>query len=291
MKIIYTRPHPRTRTRRLQLRPRDRTLLLELHRFGGLMTYEQLYARYWSPTRWNQRSAKRRLAQLVATGFLQRRRTLDFMLYWLGHKGAACVAEAEGQTLHGPARLVWLPKPPITLRHDLQAGAFHAALVDACAAAPGTRLLTEVLDQEMRRYPQQVHCSDIDQGGYTRRVAPDRYFEIEQQGRVYKFPVEIDMGTRRGDANILRLKLIPALAYIHSTAFRLAFGGKPARWLWLTTSQERLWNLKAKIERVGGADAHNILLTTFAQATATALLTAPIWYQGTRSEPVSLFAS
>lgn len=288
VRIIYAR---RPRVHQVQLRPRDQQLLAELHRFGGLMTYEQLYARYWQPTRWNRRSAKRRLAQLVAGGFLQRRQTPDFMLYWLGRKGAVCVADTQGQPLQGQGRLVWLQTPPLTLKHDLEAGAFHAALADACRIAPDTQLVTEILDQEMRRYPQQVYCTDIDGASYTRRVAPDRYFEIEQGGRVYKFAVEIDMGTRRGDANILRLKLIPAMAYIHSNAFRLAFGGKPARWLWLTTSKERLANLKAKIERVGGEDAHNILMTTYKQAQTRALLTEPIWYQGTRSEPVSLFES
>src|SRR4030065_2973308 len=83
-----------------------------------------------------------------------------------------------------------------------------------------------------------------------RGVCPDAYFEINHdvlrmQGKPHKarFLLEMDMATH-DNPSFGRYKVLPAIAYIRSNAYKSRFGNNHGLWLVVTSGgQRRLSNL------------------------------------------------
>lgn len=124
--------------------------------------------------------------------------------------------------------------------------------------------------------------------GLTRRVAisPDGYFALTSAGspKVYRAFVEADRGTE--SLTTWADKVAKYLGYFASDAFRKRYRArKPFRVLTVTTSDERLANLKRVTEEAGGKNWFWFTTVEAIGEPRTALF-HPVWHMAGTEEPV-----
>ena len=83
--------------------------------------------------------------------------------------------------------------------------------------------------------------------------------------------------------------LISQTTFIESQVYQQRFGHNSGRWLFVTTSERRLRNMKRQTEAVAGKAARLFYFTTFDQVTPDTILTGAIWQQGGSDQPTALF--
>ena len=111
-------------------------------------------------------------------------------------------------------------------------------------------------------------------------IVPDGYFTLTDGEYDYHNMLEIDMGTETGisdkfNRRTFARKMRSYLAYYSSGKYTEKYGADAMRVLTVTTSQERMKNLKKIAERLDGESV--FWFTTFCQITPETVLTEPIW--------------
>ncbi len=135
--------------------------------------------------------------------------------------------------------------------------------------------------------------------GKTRRkrkgLRPDGYFVIidnrfltKGEPPIARHLVEVDCSTH-SNTKFGQEKAAPGAAYLESLEYETRFGANAGRWLVLTTGERRMRNLMRQTYQEAGSTASYFHFTVFAKISKKNVLTAPIWWQVNKAEPVSLF--
>jgi hypothetical protein len=122
----------------------------------------------------------------------------------------------------------------------------------------------------------------------ARFIRPDGYFAVTRGDYTGKFLLEIDLATEH-NPRIAREKVLPGIAYLRSAGYKRRVGYGSGRWLFVTTSDRRMNNLKRQTEIVAGGDARVFYFTTFDRVSDDTILTDSIWCRGGEETPTSLF--
>ena len=97
--------------------------------------------------------------------------------------------------------------------------------------------------------------------------------------------VEIDMGTE-STIRFGRDKVPAGVAYLKSELYQQRFGVPYGRYVVITGSEERLQNMKAQTERLGGDKL--FYFTTFERISPQNAFQAPIWWLAGSEQQYSL---
>lgn len=104
-------------------------------------------------------------------------------------------------------------------------------------------------------------------------VIPDSYFVLNLGDRRAHFLLEVDHATITNSRWATRIRAY--LAYIQSGKYTERYQTRSLRILTVTTTEQRLMNLKETTEKVGGGNL--FWFTTLDQVTASSVLLGPIW--------------
>ncbi len=155
-----------------------------------------------------------------------------------------------------------------TLAHDLKINDFRLAVTLAAAASPRFELIQWISEYELSQ--QFKTRGRLDGFFRLRRPSPTRPGQVEELAVL----PEIDMANHPLDRFVKR-KVKPALSFVGSAKYEQAFGVLYGTCFIITTSQQRLENLKAKTEEAGGNG--RFYFTTFDEVHENTVLTASIW--------------
>lgn len=271
----------------MALTKRDLELLTTVSRFR-VMTTTQLEALFFT----SRSTAQYRLQRLFQHEFLERQflsvlgaaPTSSRTLYTLGERGAAAVA----QSTDTDPRDIYRPKGGVYawkfIEHTLAINDFRVAVTVAARNSGFT--IAEWLDEAtFRASPDYVELRG-ENGRMSRKpVYPDAYFYLVTPRGKSRFFLELDRGVEP------HAKIKPQFAvyeaYTTSGQYEQRFQAKSLRILVVTTTPKRLTSLKKVAAEVEGDRKY--WFTTMEQATAQAVLTAPIWEQLGDSEKAPLF--
>ena len=160
------------------------------------------------------------------------------------------------------------------LKHTLEINDFRIAVTQA-AQRSGYQVEkwiddTELKSKEMKDY---VRVSGDHTGEARVAIVPDAYFILNLGNRRAHFFLELDratMSNRRWKTRILAYR-----AYIERGKYQERYQTNSLRILTVTTTPERLANLKKTTEH---AEGNNMFwFTTFPQVTPSTVLSSPIW--------------
>jgi protein involved in plasmid replication-relaxation len=152
----------------------------------------------------------------------------------------------------------------------------------------GFHLLRWIDEQTLRRSSMKDVVTIESPDGRSERsaIVPDGYFLLHPGGdEVYHCFLEIDLATETGQAaqwshRDFARKIISYLAYYKSGLYTKRYKAQGGRVLIITTSQQRLANLRQVVERTGGRN--RFWLTTLAACRTADPLTDAIWEVATR---------
>ena len=256
------------------LTERDRAIVATVNAYKALLG-KQLERRFFS----SRSTAQYRLQRLYQHEFLDRHfmpvvttaPAASPMIYTLGKRGAYLLTRELG---YAPAQLRRFPKAIKWqfMEHLLAINEVRAAISLACRDHGFT--LEEWLDEPVfRGAPEYVQVTDGKGKTSDKPVFPDGYFRIKTpQGTAHCF-LEVDRATEQQSK--FRPQVEVYEAYVASGQYQARFSPKSMRVLIVTTTTERMLNLKKTVEAAGG-DA-KYWFTTLAQVTEATVLTAPIW--------------
>jgi hypothetical protein len=231
--------------------------------------------------RWNSPNpAYTRIRQLVDAGYLQQHFITQVAaspiaatrIFTVTQLGAAVLMNTfdydQGQISYfSPQMNNWK-----TLQTIIATNNFRVALLRAIAENPEYELVEWRNEAVFRAHPIHVHAKEKTA---TKRkpLYPDGFF-IVQHGttRSYNF-LEADNGTETYDQFRKQLEIYQA--YIESGLHQEIFGVKSLNILIVTTTENRCKQLQKLTAQVGGSRRYKF--TTYALATPTQVLTAPIW--------------
>jgi len=293
---------PRKRTKpvqRLVPMPRDDRIFADIFEHGGLIT-EQIAALNFPPRgKFENRvfpvtdvssAVYTRLRKLSGYHYLEQRERPHT---GLGMKGQLHCLSKEGIKAHAAqldctvedllsSRRQTVPKRD--LEHFILINDVWIALKIA-ASQHHAKIVTWTSESEFKEHPLVVPADATLTGGKNKpqEFVPDGYFHLEiertQLRTLHRF-VEIDRGKETGISTnpIYRTwetKVNLYQQYYDSGEYEKRFGTKQMVILTVTTSAERLANLKRVTENAGGESL--FWFTTFDKATSEAILTKPIW--------------
>jgi hypothetical protein len=221
-----------------------------------------------------------RLQRLYQHGFLERRwraveygRGMGQAIYLLGKRGAELAAQKQGGHTQTPGRrgVSHTVHSPF-LEHALLVNDVRIAL-SLGAQKAGYAAERWVREDELRVAREYVYSSTA--SGPQRQVAiiPDAYAVLNLGDRRAHFLLEVDRATETSGRWAQRVRAY--LAYIASGQYARRFGTTSLRILVITTSPERLANLKCATERVDGRSL--FWFTILDMAKPETILTEPIW--------------
>jgi hypothetical protein len=195
---------------------------------------------------------------------------LGEIVYTLDTTGARYLAHQMGiryKTLRWRRQPRWL-----TLAHDLKLNDFRIAVALASQASP---------QFELRQWISEFELLQMEKQGSKIPGRPDGFFVLRRPsptlaGKMEElaFLVEIDKANHPLGRFVKR-KVKPLLKFIGSAAYEQTFGVRYGACLVITTSQQRLNNLKTKTEEACG-NGH-FYFTTFDQVHTDSVLHTPIW--------------
>lgn len=211
-------------------------------------------------------------------------------VYWLDERGAAVVAGLYGET---PKSFDYRDDIRWSLvAHDLRVNDVQVAVTQACEQLPELELKRWEWESAFRSHPDTVSYQDDKGRKKRRRVIPDSFFLITrskpdaaEESSEYAFLLELDMATEH-NPRIGRSKILPGMAYIGSEAYRERFGLQYGRWLFVTTGERRMENMRTQARRLGAKG--QFYFTTFDGLTPDTILKKPVWWMPDRDEPISL---
>lgn len=289
----------------LHLTPRDLEILQTLHT-ARYLTTPQIQALFWRESRggrWGlQKACERRLRMLTAAGLIRRielpvRRgdpSLPYV-YTLDRKGARIlIAELGLEIREDEWRRKNAEEHYPFLQHLLLTNDLRIAVQHACERH-SMELVQWIDEKTLKSAGMKDYVMVVLPKGTRKRVPviPDAAFVIRADAKTALFFAEIDNRTvtvapssaeRRGWTR----KIMAYVAWFGSKAYHDRYGGRPARVLTVTTGPLRLDHLKEATERAGGGQ--HFYFTTFEQATAEHILTAPIWEVAGAQTPAALLS-
>jgi len=210
------------------------------------------------------RAAQRRLKKMRDAGLIRvvgqwmlREQGAQEYIYTLDKAGAEVVSVVFGLD---PATIDWKPNSReqsyLFMNHLLAANDVGVAITLSCKKQ-GYSLLTWLHEIELRKQVMRdyVELAQAHAGEPAKRMAvvPDNFFRIKAHSIIGHFPAELDRDTE----SLKKVWGEKVLAYIqyHATgAYQKRYGARNFRLITVTTTQERLLNLKAATEAVAPGD-------------------------------------
>ncbi len=264
----------------------------EVHAFR-LMTREQIERLLFAPghgqTHLTKTSEVReRLKLLYHHGFLERIASpvghgswAWRPVYRLAQKGAQLIAAELGTTV---GKLKYWGKgddrdhratdtSQLFLNHTLKVNDVRIAIAQA-ATRHGYQVEKWLDDTQLKSQEMKDYVTVAGGGGENQRVAiiPDAYFVLHLGDRRAHFFLELDQATMSNTRWETRVRAY--LAYTRGK-YQARYQTNSLRILTVTTTAERLANLRRTTVKAGGKDS--FWFTTFDQATAETIFLAPIW--------------
>ena len=259
----------------MRLTARDIKVLQAVHDYR-VLSREQIQ-RLLFPS---QNTTNYRLQRLYQHGFLERRwRSVEYgqgmgqAIYLSTKKGANILTQhltVSQERLHHQSisRTVRSPFLEHTLRVNDVCIAFALAVQDA-----GYRIERWLRDDELRAAREYVYMTANSGTSHQVAIIPDAYLALGLIDRRAHFLLEIDRATETSGRWAHRVQAYQA--YIASGQYSRRFGTTSLRILVITTSRERLTNLRHATEEVGGGSI--FWFTTLELAQFGAVLAEPIW--------------
>ena len=269
----------------MQLTERDRAIVAAVAEYR-ILRRDQIQSLFFP----SARTSIRALARLYHHRYLARLRPYvewgrgdSPTIYTLDKDGIALLSGSASTTSRHP----WHKAPGrYFLAHTLALNDVRIA-VTLAAAQHGIVLERWIGEDEFRRQPDMLTCEVPGKGRVTRAIRPDAACVLKQPHYTSRLLVEIDMATE-DNRRFVREKVRPGVAYLASEAYKQRFGFQSGRWLVITTSAQRLHNMKRATEAAVGRAAAVFYFTTFSQVRVATILTTPIWWRGGEARPCAL---
>jgi hypothetical protein len=288
------------------LTERDKEIIRQVY-YYRLMTREQIERLLFPPERGQDHPTKtsicqKRLRFLYQHGYLERIPIpvnpgfwVWMPVYRLAPKGAELIAAELGTTSaklsywgkgfdkdHRPTEVSLL-----FLDHTLKINDIRVAITLAARKA-GYRIEKWLDETQLKSQEMKDYVTITSQQGRKLKVAvvPDAYFILHLGDRRAHFFLELDQATmtsKRWKTRILAYK-----AYTESGKYQERYQTQSLRVLTVTTTPERLANLKTTTERAGGGRL--FWFTTFPEATTADIILSPIWRVAGQLPSVSLIS-
>lgn len=191
------------------------------------------------------------------------------IVYAITKLGAAVLVDRYGYTpeqFRFPTRAV---SDPEKIQHILLVADVWSAMMKACIDT-GIQVVEWRDELVFRSSPDMVK---VEQRGKPKPVLPDGYFHLDTPRGQTRMFLEVDSGVE--GLQQVKSQMQVYQQYIASGAYEAQFKAKSLRVLIVTKSNQRIQSLARVIAEVGGEDRY--WLTTFEEATADQMLTAPIW--------------
>ena len=202
-------------------------------------------------------------------------------VYRLARKGAELLAADSGMNVKD---LVYWGKgddkdrratqvTPLFLAHALQINDVRIAVALA-AQKYGYRVEAWVDDGQLKGQERKDFVA-VNEGGRDRMMAviPDAYFVLHLGDRRAHFFLELDRATMSNSRWSTRVQ--GYLAYVHSGKYTERYNTRSLRILTVTTTAQRLENLKETTHKAGGGEL--FWFTTFDEVSASSVFFEPIW--------------
>lgn len=282
----FTRPL--TSPDNIRLTGRDIRILEGIHTHGGLLSLRQIDRLFFTgkgSAHPRQRMGKLFVNHYVAMPSPSELHQVPYgeTVYWLDERGAEVVAGLYGErlkTFDYRRDIRWS-----LVTHDLRVNDVRIAVTQACERDEGLELQHWIGESVFRARPDMVTYAGERGHQQRRRIIPDSFFHITRDDSDYAFLLELDMATEH-NPRVGRTKILPGLAYLGSEAYRERFGLQYGRWLFVTTGERRMHNMRAQARRLGARG--EFYFTTFEQLTPETVLREPIWLMPDRDAPISL---
>src|SRR5712692_6810102 len=272
---------------------RDKEILRQVY-FFRLMTREQIERLLFPPDNGHDHptktsKARLRLKLLYQHGYLERIPTPIAPGHWawrpvyrLCRKGAELVAQELGTTT---SNLPYWGKGDdkdhrqteislLFLNHALETNDVRIAVIQA-TLAKGYIVEQWLDDTELKRQEVKDFVTVSSEAGHRTKVPiiPDAYFVLHLGNQRAHFFLELDratMSNKRWKRRILAYK-----KYVESGKYHERYKTNSLRILTVTTTPQRLDNLKHTTANAGGDDL--FWFTTLSEATTNDVLSSPIW--------------
>lgn len=162
---------------------------------------------------------------------------------------------------------------PLFLTHALHINDVRIA-VTLAAESSGYRIEKWLDDGQLKSQERKDYVR-VSVGGQSHTVAviPDSYFVLHLGDRRAHFFLELDRATMSNSRWGERVRAY--LAYIRSGKYSERYRTRSLRILTVTTTEQRLLNLKETTKKVGGGDL--FWFTTLDQVSVASVLFRPIW--------------
>lgn len=256
------------------------------------LTSDQLSVLFWGQEKANTR-CRERLRLLSEHGFLERaeqpvtlaegRRPRVYFLDRSGLEVAAATLAVEPSAIDWKKSyntVKWLFLDHLLATNDIRVRLEHAA------PQLGLTLTDWRDDKTLSTYKDEVTVTGPEGRGHRVTIGPDGYVALtDRDGSTqHRAFVEADRATE--SLTRWREKVTGYLAYFRTPAFRDRYHArKPFRVLAVTTTPERMKNMKAVTEEVGGRSW--FWFTTYAAiAQPGAVLFTPVWYMAGAEDAV-----
>lgn len=272
--------------------PRDKQIIEAIHQLDGKLADYQITRLFFS----SERRMKDRMSALYRAHYVNRfsrkqRNAYDFMLYYVDTKGIEYLCALYGKT-EKELRPLAKDLQKHLIPHDARLNDVRIAVYVELERLGNMQVLDAINSRTFWAKPEKVTYTDLEGTKRTREIRPDWYVHVATPGagetqRELRYFVEYDNDTET-NADIVKEKIIPFLAYRNSERFIERFGEGGVRYLFVTTTPLKVRNMKRAADKVGEG-AKICYFTTYEQATAPgAFFTEPIWYRATIDEPVTL---
>jgi hypothetical protein len=195
---------------------------------------------------------------------------LGEIIYTLDTTGARYLAHELGIRYKA---LRWRRQPRwLTLAHDLKLNDFRIAVTLAVEASPRFELVRWLSEFELLQMEKRGNKIPGRPDGFVRlrRPSPTLLGKKEELALL----VEID-NANHPLGRFVKRKVKPLLTFIGSAAYEQIFRVRYGACFVVTTSQQRLNNLKTKTEEAGGNG--RFYFTTFDKVQQASVLHTPIW--------------
>ena len=267
----------------MRLTERDRHILEAIHAYDGMLGFHHIQRLFFT----GKSQTELRMKLLYQHCYVNRpdfeeRRRVPEMIYWLARHGAEVVSSLTGTPLD---EFQWRKKPRwFQVAHDLAVTDFRLDLREACLVTPDVTLLNWVPQSEFWAYPDRITYTYSGRKIH-RKIRPDGFFMLKVGKHRVRYLLEIDRSTE-DHPRIFRDKILPGLAYIDSDVYEERFGHRSGRWLFVTTSEQRMNNMlsQARTAKTKGF----FYFTTYDLVNAETILFSPIWRRADRTDLVPL---
>jgi hypothetical protein len=276
VKVMRLPRHRRvTNPPRMHLTARDMEVILAVRDFRVLRR-DQIQRLYFP----SQNTANYRLQRLYQHGYVERRwRPVEFgegtgqALYLLGRRAIQLLAQDAtdaGRLTRRRGASHTLRSP--FLQHTLAVNDVRVAF-SLCAQREGYGIKKWVTEDGLKGASEDI-CSDTTSGtSHQGAMIADAYFVMQLGDRRAHFLLEVDRATETSRRWARRVGAY--LAYTASGEYTRRFGTTSLRILVVTTTSQRLENLKRATEQAGASSL--FWFTTLERVRADTVVTGAIW--------------